>query len=176
MTASNTAPQICWPSRYWLKWLLLFFGSLIVGGLIAALMPKPPKPVPEYDYVFTAYDTNGKEVKADYVDAGGVHTELKSTIRSKGAAGKKEFYTFERTDVSPIETLPAQEIVWHTPTDHKQWLNGEFRQRLSAIDANYNRTVWNKLIKNFTDNSQSSTLDYPVVFRAKPDAGKGKAH
>ena len=178
MATSTAASQICWPSRYWMKWLLLFFGSLIVGGVLAIIFkPTPPPlqvvqtptPVPkEYVYVFEAYDTEGNEiVKADFVDAKGAHSKLGTRTRLKGVAGKREFFTFERIDTNPVMKLPAQEIVWHSSEDHKTWLKKDLRQKLAAVDPHYNRKKWDNLIRNFVDNSQSDALDYPIVFPTK---------
>lgn len=36
----TTSAGICWPSRYLLKWLFIFFAFLVLGLVIAALMPR----------------------------------------------------------------------------------------------------------------------------------------
>lgn len=46
--------SICWPRLFWLKWVAMFLGALICGGMFAAFTihrsvpssPPPPKPTP----------------------------------------------------------------------------------------------------------------------------------
>ena len=180
MAVSTNASQICWPSRYWLKWLLVFMSSLIAGGVLAFVFkPKPQAlipPKPQYNYIFQAYDTQGRKVEADLIDpTNGGHSSLGDNppVRKTYEAGVTKHYNFERTDVKPHEPLSNQSITWRAPADYILWLKGDFRDSLQATDSHWNHKEWDKLIKNFEGNSQSGILDYPVVFKAR-DAKKGK--
>jgi len=36
----------CWPTRFLAKWLAVFFGAAVLGVVLGAFAPKPPKPPP----------------------------------------------------------------------------------------------------------------------------------
>ena len=161
MAATAAASQICWPSRYWLRWFVLFLGSLVVGAILAWLFRPVHKVV--RTYLFEGRNTQGEAVATEYLKDGKWY-DLDQNYRDSREAKAEQDFEF-RPKGTPDSV--REHVVWRTPEDHKTWLEKDFNDRLKTIDPNHNKTKWKSLIDGYVSHSKNGTLDYPIVFKTK---------
>lgn len=157
--SSLLGPIRCVP-RWWVIPCLVALGSSTWLG------QKIQKPRPEITLIFFAYDTQGKEVKAQLIGPKDEVTpqEAGGNCRFSRPIGTSIGLQFQRLD--PEEPPKTEAVLWRSQKDFLQWLETDFREQLKRLDPDYNKQKWDELIKRLKGRASSTACDYPVVFKA----------
>lgn len=137
----------CWPTRFFAKWLAVFFGAALLGMVWGALVPKPPKPLPP-----KPAPASQQRVRVEW-EAYEVYTDGKKALIpahvTTGGIGDKPV---PESDQGRTSTDPKKPLLISRVAGSRLWLIFEWQGRV---------------IPRLTNPWPQSTLTYHVEFDLK---------